>query len=313
MELRQLTAVVAVSETGSVTAAARRLHVVQPAVTRQIRTLEEELGAPLFHRTNQGMVPTEAGEVLLEHARRALHELDLVRTEIRPGPREVSGVVRLGLLESTVDLLAPHLVRGLAELHPGVELRLMSGYSGHLQRWLDDGDVDLSLLYDLAATPSLSVTPLAEENLWLVAPPEAGLSPERPLPWAQAWRHPLVLPVAGHGLRVLIDRARPDDGTGPTVVTEVNAMRIQKALVEAGQGWTVLPAAGVAPDIAAGTLSGAPLTGPEVSRSVVLGLPLGRRVPPAVRAVAAHVADVARELVASGAWPGASAGARDTC
>lgn len=308
MELRQLTAVVAVSETGSVTAAARRLHVVQPAVTRQIRTLEEELGAPLFHRTNQGMVPTEAGEVLLERARRALHELDLVRTEIRPGPREVSGVVRLGLLESTVDLLAPHLVRGLAARCPGIELRLSSGYSGHLQRWLDDGDVDLSLLYDLADTPSLSVTSLAQEPLWLVAPPDAGLSPDRPLSWAEAWCRPLVLPVAGHGLRALIDRARPVDGPAPTVVTEVNAMSIQKTLVAAGQGWTVLPAAGVAPDVAAGTLSGTPLTGPEISRSVVLGSPVGRRVSPAVRAVAAHVADTARELVASGAWPGARPG-----
>lgn len=98
---------------------------------------------------------------------------------------------------------------------------------------------------------------------------------------------PLVLPVAGHGLRVLIDRARPDDGPAPTVVTEVDAMSIQKTLV------------------AAGTLSGTPLTGPQVSRAVVLGSPVGRRVSPAVRSVAAHVADTARELVASGAWPGA--------
>jgi DNA-binding transcriptional LysR family regulator len=80
-------------------------------------------------------------------------------------------------------------------------------------------------------------------------------------------------------------------------------MHLQKKLVLAGHGWTVLPAAGVAGDVATGALSGAPVTAPEVVRSVVLGLQRGRRAPAAVEAVAAELRRLTGELARSGAWP----------
>ncbi|HEY6933121.1 MAG TPA: LysR family transcriptional regulator [Marmoricola sp.] len=305
MEIKQLTALVTVAEVGSVTRAARLLHVVQPAVTRQIRLLEEEVGVPLFERTRQGMVPTEAGTLLVERARRALAELERARAEIRPGPGEVSGIVSVGVLESVMDLLAMRLVEAVGERHPGIRLRLVTAYSGHLQQWLDDGEVDLSLLYNLTETPSLSVVPLLEERLWAVAPPAAALNPKRPVRWARLLRAPLVLPVSGHGLRVLFDQARSEVRAEPEIAIETNSMHLQKQLVAAGAGWTVLPAAGVAADVAAGLFSGAPLRDPEVTRSVVIGLPRGGRPSPAVAAVAAELAGLVRVLVRSRAWPSA--------
>jgi len=302
VDLRQLTALVTVAEAGSVTRAARLLHMVQPAVTRQIRTLEEELGVPLFDRTRHGMVPTAEGELLVERARRALGELERARTEIRPAPGEVAGIVSVGLLESVADLLAQPLAAAVASAHPGIELRILTAYSGHLQQWLDSGDIDLSLLYNLAGVPSLAVIPLLREKLWAVAPPEAGLSPGSPVPWAEVLAHPLVLPVPGHGLRALIDQARSALTVQPRITVQVNSMHLQKKLVLAGHGWTVLPAAGVAGDVAAGALSGAPLTAPEVVRSVVLGLQRGRRAPAAVEAVAAELRRLTGELARSGAW-----------
>ena len=308
MELRQLTALVAVADTGSVTAAARVLRMVQPAVTRQVRTLEAEVGVPLFTRTRQGMTPTPEGALLVERARRALAELERGRLELSPARGEVAGVVSVGLLESVADVLAEPLATAVAAAYPGVELRILSAYSGHLQQWLTAGDVDLSLLYNLAATAPLAVVPLLRERLWAVAPPQAGLSPAAPVRWERVLRHPLVLPVPGHGLRTLIDQAwsqRPATSRleRPRVAVQVNSMPLQKRLVLAGHGWTVLPAAGVARDVAAGLLSGAPLTAPEVERSVVLGLPPGRRPPPAVEAVAGALRRLAAELVASGDWP----------
>ena len=297
MDLRQLTALVTVAEAGSVTRAARLLHMVQPAVTRQIRTLEEELGVPLFDRTRHGMVPTAEGELLVERARRALGELERARTEIRPAPGEVAGIVSVGLLESVADLLAQPLAAAVASAHPGIELRILTAYSGHLQQWLDSGDIDLSLLYNLAGVPSLAVIPLLREKLWAVAPPEAGLSPGSPVPWAEVLAHPLVLPVPGHGLRALIDQARSALTVQPRITVQVNSMHLQKKLVLAGHGWTVLPATP-----AAGALSGAPLTAPEVVRSVVLGLQRGRRAPAAVEAVAAELRRLTGELARSGAW-----------
>src|SRR3954465_14315728 len=86
LDLKQLRALITVAEVGSVTRAAELLHLVQPAVTRQIRTLEQELGVPLFERTRQGMRITEAGAIVVERARRALTELDRARAEVRPTP-----------------------------------------------------------------------------------------------------------------------------------------------------------------------------------------------------------------------------------
>jgi DNA-binding transcriptional LysR family regulator len=304
MELRQLTALVTVAEAGSVTAAARLLHVVQPAVTRQIHILEEELGVRLFDRTRQGMIPTAEGELLVERARRALAELERARAEILPGERPLTGVVSIGLLESVADLLARPLAAAVAHAHPGIELRVLTAYSGHLQQWLDAGDIDLSLLYNLtSALAPLAVTPLLRESLWVAAPPGTGLSPSSPVPWEEVLRHPLVLPVPGHGLRLLIDQARSALPAQPRIAVQVNSMHLQKSLVLAGHGWTVLPAAGLAGDITAGILCGAPLTAPEVTRSVVLGIQRGRRPSPAAQAVAGEVRRLAKELTRSGAWP----------
>ncbi|MDQ7907436.1 LysR family transcriptional regulator [Phytohabitans sp. ZYX-F-186] len=307
MDFKQLTALVTVSDVGSVTKAARLLHLVQPAVSRHIRSLEEEVGVPLFERTRQGMTLTPAGEILTERARRALLELERARAEIRPDRGPVQGIVTIGLLDSTVEILAAPLVESVARRHPGVSLRLLGAFSGHLRQWLDDGAVDMTLLYNLASTPSISVTPLLHESLWAVAPPDADLAGAGALTWQHLTSRPLVLPVAGHGLRTLIDEALATTGVEPTVACQTNSMLLQRKLVASGTAWTVLPAAGIAQDVATGRLNGGPLTDPEVSRTVVLALRQGSRMPPAVEVVATEVVRVTRRLVENGAWPTARA------
>jgi DNA-binding transcriptional LysR family regulator len=311
MELKQLTALVTVADVGSVTKAARLLHLVQPAVTRQISLLEDEVGVPLFERTPQGMTPTAAGVVLVDRARRALHELDRARAELRPALEQVTGLVTVGLLESVTDLLVQPLLTALAERYPGIEVRILTAYSGHLQAWLDDGDVDLATLYNVAGAQSLAVVPLLHEPLWAVAPPDAGLTARRPVPWAELLEQPLVLPVAGHGLRALIDQARSAVPARPRIAVETNSMHLQKKLVLAGHGWTVLPAAGIADDVRSGVLTGAPLSEPEISRSLVLALRRGTRTPRPVEAVANELLRLTRTLTRSGRWPSAQTDTAD--
>jgi DNA-binding transcriptional LysR family regulator len=306
MDIKQLKALVTVVEVGSVTRAAELLHLVQPAVTRQIRTLEHELGVPLFERTRQGMRPTKAGVSMADRARRALAELDRARAELTPTTGAITGIVTVGLLESAAELLAEPLARAVLRDHPGIELRLMTAYSGHLQQWLDDGDLDLSLLYNLTSTPSLNVTPLVREQLWAVAPAADGLSPARPVPFAEVAGRPIVMPTPGHGLHTLITASARQAGTEIDAVVQTNSMNLQKQLVRAGQGcWTVLPAVGIAGDLDGGTFSAAPLCAPEVWRSIVLGMPRTGRVPAAVEVVARELVGQIHSAVHDGRWPSA--------
>lgn len=305
MDLKQLKALVTIAEVGSVTKASQLLHLVQPAVTRQIKLLEQELGVPLFERTREGMRPTEAGAAFVERARRALNELDRARAEIRPESGPVTGIATIGLLESTLDVLTEPLVERVSRRHPGVRLRLLTAYSGHLQQWLDDGDVDLSLLYNLRSTPSLHVQPLLREQLWAVGLPDSALAADRPVSLADMIDRPMVMPGAGHGLRVLVDQACARAKISPNISIETNSMSLQKMLVLAGHGWTILPASGIAVDVAAGVFSAAPLTDPEATRDIVVGFQRAGRPSPAVEVVARELVHIVRSVVADGGWPSA--------
>jgi DNA-binding transcriptional LysR family regulator len=181
----------------------------------------------------------------------------------------------------------------------------MTAYSGHLQQWLDDGDLDLTLLYNLNSTPSLNAHPLVRERLWAVAPPSAGLHADHPVPFAEVAGQPLIMPASGHALRRLIDAAAVRASSALDVVVQTNSMRVQKQLVRAGHGWTVLPGVGIAEDVAQGVLSAAPLSEPDVWRSVVLGTPRSERTPPAVEVVARELVGRINWAVAQGRWPSA--------
>lgn len=307
MDLKQLRALVTVAESGSVTRAAKFLHVVQPAVSRQISSLEHELNVQLFDRTPEGMRLTSEGSTLVIRARRILNELERARAEIRPDQGEVTGIVTLGILESAERLLAGDLVTAVTAQHPGIELRLAIAYSGHLQAWLDEGDLDMSLLYNLTTTQSVRVLPLLHDKLWAVAPPGAGLRPDRPVDLATIFEQPFIMPVTGeHGLRLLIDEARLTCDVEPRIAVQANTMSLQTQLVRAGHGWTILPAVGVADDVAAGRLTAAPVQNPEMVRSVGLALQRAGTASRAVQAVATEALRLVRMAVSDGRWASAT-------
>ncbi|WP_321801907.1 LysR substrate-binding domain-containing protein [Burkholderia sp. BCC1988] len=305
MDIKQLRALLAVAETGSVTRAADVLHIVQPAVSRQLKLLEEDVGIALFERGRYGMELTESGEILVEHARRALLELDRARAEIQPSDARISGIVTIGLLPSTADLLASPLLTAVKARHPSVSLRVSVGYAGHLRDWLEAGEIDATLLYNPKATPTIQVQPLLGESLCVVGPRSSDLAPDRPLALADIAAWPMILPSAPHGIRNMLEQARPGAGATLDVVAETNAMSVQKSLVARGHGFTILPSIAVTEDIARDALRAAPLSDPGLQRTIVLALPNTRRIAAAVRAVTALLVDEMRAAVERRDWPSA--------
>jgi len=305
MDVRQLAALVAVAETGSVTRAAETLRLVQPAVSRQVRMLENELGAPLFERTRHGMRLTDDGQILLEHARRALAELERARAEIRPASGELRGVVALGLAPSFADPIGESLVVRLADEHPGVHLRISTGYTRHLADWLDAADIDVAVLYEVDPSSAVEVRPLLQESLWVVGPPDAGLSPEQPVHFADVHEQVRIQANSPHAMRSMLERVAAEQKIRLSVAVETNSMTVQRRLAASGIGFTVLPSIAVAEDVSRGVLSGAPLLDEGLRRRLQLAVPRTRRIGHAVRAVADMLADEMRHSVESGAWPSA--------
>jgi DNA-binding transcriptional LysR family regulator len=305
MDFKQLRAFVTVADTGNVTRAASLLNLVQPAVSRQLRLLEEDMGTELFDRSRHGMQLTASGKTMLEYARRILNEVARAKAEIQPTEGPVAGIVSIGLLASTSDLLATLLAGEVARRHPHIRLRLTIGYAGHLQEWLEAGDVDAALLYKQKETPALHVKALLEESLWAVAAPSAGLSHKRPQTFLRVAREPFVLPAAPHGLRAAIEHAAAEAGVTLHVFAETNAVNVQKELVAQGHGWTILPAVCVKEEVERGLLCAAPLASPGLQRTIVLAAPSSRQATAPVRCVVAALMDCVKSTFEQGRWPDA--------
>ena len=303
MDFKQLRALLVVAETGSVTRAAELLNLVQPAVTRQLRMLEDDVGAVLFHRGRQGMELTEAGRTLVDYARRALDQLDRARAELKPDAGQLGGIVSVGLLPSVCDLLSSRLVSEVSRTQPGIRIRIVMGYAGHLQQWLESGEVDLALLYDPAPSPDRMVRPLLEESLWVVGLPKSGLNEQTPIHISDLSNQPLILPGASHGLRTLVEHACAAQSVRLNVVAETNSMSVQKSLVLGGHGWTILPSVAIVDDIATGKLAAAPFSAPTMQRKIVLATPAMHKKTAPTACVEAALVTCMKHTVRSGEWP----------
>ena len=302
MDFKQLRAFLTVSDTGNVTRAAELLNLVQPAVSRQLRLLEEDVGVELFERERHGMVLTGAGRALIGYARRAMLELDRARAEISGSANGIGGLVTLGLLPSTCDLLASPLLKAVAEAYPGIRMRIAMGYAGTLAQWLESGEVDAALLYGVERPTNIQTRPLIEEALWVLGPPSAKLRKDRPVPLASLAGTPIILPSPPHGIRTLVDHACAVARVELSIAAETNAMSVQRRLAIGGHGLTILPAIAVADDVARKLASAAPLSEPRITRTIVLALPANRVVGQHVRRAVDLLVRCVEDATRRGEW-----------
>lgn len=308
MDVTQLRTLIHVAELGSLSKASERLHVAQPALSRQIRLLEEELGARLFERHGRGMVITDAGRDVLEHAGRIMAELDGIRGAIVQGRTSFRGTVTVGLPPTVSDLISVPLIRRMTEAHPRLVLSFRTAFSGYLLDWLQKGELDIAVSYNPQPLKSLRIEPVMTEDLLLVTavPPAAG-----PQPFSILADRELVLPSPGHGLRNLLEDCARQAGIRLRTAVETDSFRVMTDLVQAGYGATVLPLAPIMPLVRAGTLSAVPLIDPAPVRKLVQVFAADRKINPAARFTAGIVRQIVAEMVQGGSWRGRMSGEGD--
>ena len=304
MDLRHLASFVAIAEAGSLSAAAAAQGRAQSVLSRQLAALEHALGATLFDRSRGGVSLTAAGTLLLGRARAILAEMAASRAELATGTAGlVHGKVAIATSTTVADVLYGPLAARLARTHPALALDLHEGQDDLAER-LAQGRIDLAIVTSSGDAEASPFRPLYREPVWLVGPAGDPALTGAPVPQAAAVTRALILPVGEASLAPLLARAR-EQGLAPPCRLHAESLGTIRDLVRRGLGSALLPYAAVRAELAAGLLSGAPVTGLSLTRR--LGTPRGRRVARAVTVVAeAIVAEVAA-LLAAGAIPGAVA------
>jgi len=301
VDLRQLRYFVGIVDEGSFTAAAQRLNIAQPALSHNIRNLEEDLGVKLLTRSIQGVKPTAAGARLYEHAQVILRHVAQATEQIRGYCGTPSGSVTIGLPASVALVLAVPLVEAVRSEFPQVSLRIVESFSGTILEWLNDGRLDFGCLYDVVKTRSFASEPLVAEDLYLICPPGAG---NADIAFDDLSGVQLIVPSRPHGLRERLEKAAREKCIALDVAVEIDGLPQIKTLVGKGVGCSVLSLSAVLDECRQRTIEARRITEPVLRRSVHLCRPRGMPLTEAAGAVRDTMLRVLRDLVGQGVWPG---------
>ncbi len=233
-----------VAELESFTRAATALGVAQPALSRQVRLLEVELRQNLLVRNGRGAVPTEAGKLLLEHGRGILHQVERAREELGRVRGALAGRVAVGLPPTIARLLAVPLIHAFREAMPEATLSISEALSTPMQESLASGRLDIALLYNASPSPDTELTPLLEEDLYLVqARPARRAAPSHEaLSLRELARVPLVIPSRPNAIRMQVESALAAHRLRPTIAMEVDGVAAILELVAGGGVSAILSA-----------------------------------------------------------------------
>lgn len=303
MDVRQLRYFHCVARHGNVSRAAAELNVAQPAISRHLKQLEDELGVLLIVRHARGVSLTEAGEGLLAHANFILRQIEQAKLEAIASARDPVGQVSLAVLPTLAEILGAPLAERLYGAFPNVSLVLREGFSGPCQDWLLAGSVDFALLYNIEKKLGLETLPLLNEPICLVGSHRLERPKGSGFPVARLNELELILPSESNGLRQLIDVACAAKGIRLEPRLLIDALGLLKELVRRGMGYTLMPISAVVPEVKAGEFWTIPLAEPKLLRAMVLARVADRPLSTAGRHLRETVVDEVRRLVSSGAWP----------
>ncbi len=242
MDLKQLEYFVRVAELGSFTRASIALDIAQPALSRQVRLLEVELRQNLLIRNGRGVTTTEAGRLLLEHARGILHQVDRTREELDRVRGGLTGRVALGLPPSLSKVLAVPLISACRAALPEARLSIIEGLTATMQELLVAGRLDIALLYNPMPSPDVDATLLLEEDLFLIERSEGGGGTAKPISLRDLADVPLVIPSRPNAFRTLVEVEMANIGCRPTIALEIDGIAAILDLVADGAGCAVLSA-----------------------------------------------------------------------
>ena len=270
VDIKRLRYFVAVCEHGGLSRAASAIGIAQPALTRQIKLLEQELGLELFRRNGRGAVPNDVGISLLNGVRHHLDALATVVESLRERFGGTAARINLGVCPTIVPLFQEEIGDESRQHGPGAgSLSVIEAYSGDLRCLMDAGELDLALTYSTAPNGKFKVTPLLSERLVVAAK----VLPGRETVGLSALNNlRLILPSRIHQLRRIIDNACAEQQMTLDPALELDSLGTVKTLLADGNSdfATILPFHSVAHDAAHSGYETRFIDGPGMVRTIAL-------------------------------------------
>jgi DNA-binding transcriptional LysR family regulator len=266
MRIEQLQAFLAISETGSFQQAARNCSCTQSTISRQIQSLEEDLGIALFHRHHQAKL-TVGGERLLPHARKICHEWKLAHQEIESLLAGKQPELYVAAIHSVCAHFLPPILQLFCDRHPQVQLRVTALGSDRALKVLKDGLVDVAIVMDnrmFTTSPDMVIHNLYQEPIEVLISARHPLADYEIVPWSELVKYPQVVFKDGYGMQRLIQEQFSKQGSKLQAVLELNTLDAFRGVVRQGKLIALLPT------LAARSLEPIPQTGVNLSRQVVL-------------------------------------------
>jgi len=289
-----------IAELGSFTRASRELGVAQPALSLHMRSLEEHLGLQLLNRTSRGVVLTDAGQTLFSHAQAILRAVEQAEADTRQQAQTPRGDVSLGLLSSLSPILSVPVLEICERSFPQIRLTISEGDSQTLRTAIDSHVHDLAInLVDVAKASSF---PLFDERLYAVGKTGSFDEIGDEITVEKALGLPLIMPTRRHGIRVLLERHALMLDCDLNIVREIEGLASTKAAIRAGLGFAILGRGAVYGDTQQGNLAAIPLCSPEVSRRIILDMPVNHPPTRAMIEVRNILTSVIKTLGDQGHW-----------
>lgn len=304
MDLRQLYYFLAVAETQNVSRAATRVWISQPALSRQLQLLEQELNVTLFERKARGVVLTEAGLLLQQRATAVLKDITSIKETLSAHAAEPVGTVTLGVPSALRSLLTARVACRFAELCPKALLRIHESTSRAIRDGVASGDTDVAIFSTEEPSHPFTAIPLVSESLVAIGAPTDDLSMSRPISVKRLCRSPLILTTYPNSLRQIVDRAVSKAGISCRVSMEVDMSALMIDLATQGLGYAVLPACAAIAPLSSGLISAAPIK--DLDISWIAAHSKERALSIAGQALLRIITTEARRLALEGDWPTAN-------
>jgi LysR family transcriptional regulator, low CO2-responsive transcriptional regulator len=265
MEIRQLKAFLAIAEAKTFTAGARRVNVTQAAISMQIRQLEDEVGLPLFTRTPRRVILTEAGERLLDRARKILREHDTALEEIAELAGAEHGRLRIGSASAEFAThQLPHILQAIREKYPNAEVSVSAGTSQTLVDKILHGEIDIAFVSLPVENSSITTETLFSDEIVAIAHPSHPLANERYISAAALAGEKLILGERGGNTRRMIDDFFNAANVRPNIIMELSRQEAVNQMVENGLGVGTAGAKTIADEIREGRLVSWMIEGAEI-------------------------------------------------